>query len=60
MDNNSKLTRNAIESIRLGIEDYNLANKDEGRILSSIRNIYAGLLLLFKEELRCFSLAKLL
>ncbi len=55
MDNNSKLTRNAIESIRLGIEDYNLANKDEGRILSSIRNIYAGLLLLFKEELRCLS-----
>lgn len=55
MDYNSKLTRNAAESIRLGIEDYNLAKNDEGRILSSIRNIYAGILLLFKEELRYLS-----
>ena len=55
MDYNSQLTKNAIESIRLGIEDYELAQNDTGRILSSIRNIHAGILLLLKEELRCLS-----
>lgn len=55
MDYSSQLTKNAVESIRLGIEDYELTQKDTGRILSSIRNMHAGILLLLKEELRCLS-----
>ena len=42
---------NAIETIRIGLEDY----KDQKRILSAIRNIHAGTLLLFKEKLRRLS-----
>lgn len=55
MDCTSQLAKNAIESIRLGFEDYEMASKDKGRIISSIRNMYAGILLLLKEELRCLS-----
>jgi hypothetical protein len=40
---------NAIESIQLGIEDYE-AN-DAKRPLSAVRNFYAGVLLLAKEVL---------
>lgn len=47
------LLRNAIVSIRLGLED--LEQGSEERILSSIRNLYAGILLLFKEKLRRLS-----
>jgi hypothetical protein len=40
---------NAVQSIQLGIEDYQ-AN-DPRRALSSVRNFYAGVLLLAKEVL---------
>lgn len=40
---------NAIQSIQIGVEDYK--SKDPRRILSSVRNITAGILLLFKEKL---------
>jgi hypothetical protein len=40
---------NAIQSIQIGIEDYN--TEQPSRMLSSVRNIYAGILLLYKEKL---------
>lgn len=49
-----KLYENAIASIQLGLEDFQLSQKpsEEGgnpaRTLSSVRNLYAGMLLLFK------------
>ncbi|MDR6350688.1 hypothetical protein [Pantoea sp. SORGH_AS_0659] len=49
-----KLYDNAIVSIQLGIEDFKLSQTSErdggnpSRALSSVRNLYAGLLLLFK------------
>ena len=45
----SKLFDNAVQSIRLGLEDYEA--EDPARTLSAIRNFYAGLLLLAKEVL---------
>lgn len=47
--NASALFGNAIESIRMGIEDYALEKPE--RSLSAVRNFYAGLLLLAKEAL---------
>jgi hypothetical protein len=44
------LLTNAIESIRLGVEDYQA--KTHARLLSAVRNIHAGILLLYKEALR--------
>lgn len=44
------LLKNAIESIQIGIEDYR--NGTPQRLLSAVRNIHAGVLLLFKEALR--------
>jgi hypothetical protein len=43
------LFENAVESIKLGVEDY-LAN-EPARALSAVRNFYSGLLLLAKEVL---------
>ncbi|HMF63086.1 MAG TPA: hypothetical protein VK608_03280 [Edaphobacter sp.] len=43
------LLENAIQSIRVGVEDY-LADSN-ARLLSAARNIHAGILLLFKEKL---------
>jgi hypothetical protein len=40
---------NAIVSIKLGVEDYR--SEDRGRAISALRNISAGILLLFKEKL---------
>jgi hypothetical protein len=45
-----ELLDNAIAAISMGIEDY--ASEDEHRVLSSLRNLYAGVLLLLKEKLR--------
>ena len=50
-NHNSQLFQNAILSIKLGIIDYKLAETNPDRILSSIRNIYSGLLLFLKEGL---------
>lgn len=47
------LLSNAITSIQLGIEDYQ--SQDPRRVLSAVRNISAGMLLLFKEKLRQLS-----
>ena len=52
-----KLKENAITSIRLGIEDYqkSIAPPEDGgdpeRTLSSVRNLFAGVLLLFKYRI---------
>jgi hypothetical protein len=44
------LLANAIESIQVGVEDYQAATRP--RLLSAVRNIHAGILLLYKEALR--------
>jgi hypothetical protein len=44
------LLSNAIESIRAGVEDYEQGS--HGRLLAAVRNIHAGILLLYKEALR--------
>jgi len=44
------LLTNAITSIKLGVEDYQTVNPD--RMLSAVRNVHAGILLLYKEALR--------
>ncbi|SIT08699.1 hypothetical protein [Insolitispirillum peregrinum] len=41
--------KNAIASIQIGIEDF--GSDDERRVLSAVRNVYAGVLLLGKEVL---------
>lgn len=45
------LLKNAATSIKLGMEDFRLAQTDEARALSAIRNMTAGILLLFKFKL---------
>lgn len=46
------LLKNAVESIQIGLKDYQDIDKDPRRELSSIRNIYAGILLLYKYKLQ--------
>ena len=43
------ILKNAIDSIAIGLEDYQ--STDERRIVSAARNIFAGILLLFKHKL---------
>lgn len=43
------ILKNAIDSIVIGVEDYQMT--DERRLLSATRNIFAGILLLFKHKL---------
>lgn len=47
----NSILENAVISIQLGVEDYLRAEQDHRRVVSAIRNLYAGVLLLFKEEL---------
>lgn len=47
------LIANAVNSIQLGVED--LASADSRRLLSAVRNVQAGILLLAKEHLRRLS-----
>jgi hypothetical protein len=47
------LLENAVVSIQLGLEDF--SSKDERRVISAARNLYAGVLLLCKEVLRQLS-----
>lgn len=47
------ILKNAVASLQIGIEDY--LSEDERRSLSSVRNLTAGILLLFKEKLRQLS-----
>jgi hypothetical protein len=44
------LLTNAVESIQVGVEDYQAGTPS--RLLSAVRNIHAGILLLYKEALR--------
>jgi len=52
-----KLNENALTSIRLGIEDFERSKKpvsqggDPARALSAVRNLFAGVLLLFKYKI---------
>ncbi len=43
------LLTNAIESIQVGVEDYGVGTRP--RLISAVRNIHAGILLLYKEAL---------
>lgn len=47
------LLQNAIDSIQVGVEDYQMG--DDRRYLSAVRNICAGILLLYKEKLKRLS-----
>lgn len=47
------LLANAITSIQLGLADYKA--RDKRRVISSVRNFHAGVLLLLKEKLRRLS-----
>jgi hypothetical protein len=50
----AKVLENAVTSIQLGIEDYQLTQGDDGnplRAVSSARNLFAGVLLLFKYRI---------
>lgn len=47
------ILQNAIDSIELGVEDYN--TNQPKRLLSAVRNFYAGILLLFKHKLSSLS-----
>jgi hypothetical protein len=49
----SPLLENAVTSIQLGLEDF--ASTDNRRVISAVRNIYSGVLLLAKEVLRKLS-----
>lgn len=49
------MIQNAVNSIRLGVEDFKTAAEDEARALSSIRNLTAGLLPPFKVKLQALS-----
>ena len=52
-DGDMGLFGSAIESIQIGIED--LLRNDDRRVLSAVRNVHAGVLLLCKEKLRRLS-----
>lgn len=47
------ILQNAIDSIELGVEDHK--SNDPKRLLSAVRNFYAGILLLFKHKLALLS-----
>jgi len=47
------ILENAVQSVQIGVEDY--LSDDPRRALSAVRNISAGILLLFKEKLRVLS-----
>jgi hypothetical protein len=47
------LLKNAVESIKVGVEDYEQGSA--ARLASAVRNLYAGVLLLLKEKLRRLS-----
>jgi DNA-directed RNA polymerase subunit M/transcription elongation factor TFIIS len=49
----SPLLQNAVVSIQLGLEDF--ASEDDRRVISAVRNLYSGVLLLCKEVLRQLS-----
>lgn len=52
-DQEMSLFANSVESIQIGVED--LLKNDNRRVLSAVRNVHAGVLLLCKEKLRRLS-----
>ncbi|NNA05926.1 hypothetical protein HBN65_03750 [Pseudomonas lundensis] len=50
-----KLLENAVHSIQLGVHDYQLCSGTEIRALSSARNLFAGMLLIFKYRIASFA-----
>ena len=48
-----KILKNGVEAIQIGLEDFK--SEDPRRAQSAVRNIFAGMLLLFKEKLRRLS-----
>jgi 3-methyladenine DNA glycosylase Tag len=47
------LLNNAVDSIKVGVEDFEKGSRE--RLTSSVRNIHAGILLLYKEALKRLS-----
>lgn len=47
------ILQNAVDSIAIGLEDY--SSEDPRRLISATRNIFAGILLLFKHKLSLLS-----
>lgn len=47
------ILQNAVDSIAIGLEDY--SSEDSRRLISATRNIFAGVLLLFKHKLSLLS-----
>lgn len=47
------ILKNAIDSIAIGLEDY--SSPDQRRVVSCARNVFAGILLLFKHKLSSLS-----
>lgn len=45
------ILQNAIDSIQLGVEDYELIAENPKRLVSCVRNLFSGILLLFKSHL---------
>jgi formylmethanofuran dehydrogenase subunit E len=45
------LLHNAVKSIQIGVEDYLMGSDDDRRYLSAVRNVCAGILLLYKAKL---------
>lgn len=48
-----KILNHAVEAVQIGLDDY--GSDDPRRAQSALRNIFAGMLLLFKEKLRLMS-----
>lgn len=46
-----EILKNAVSSIQLGIEDYEMSRASPARAISAARNIYSGVLLLFKYKI---------
>lgn len=46
-----EILNNAVSSIQLGIEDYEMSRAAPARAISAARNIYSGVLLLFKYKI---------
>lgn len=46
-----RLFQNAVNSVDLGLEDFELTRRDHRRYVSATRNLFAGMLLLFKSWL---------
>ena len=47
------LLTNALQAIQIGVDDWRTG--DHARLLSAVRNIHSGILLLYKEALRRLS-----